>query len=253
MQKFLYIYIWSGALYAADTAPPLPTEKRVVHIPALISLLETHDDRAHTLRNGLGENYLHYACRSGNAPMIEVLLKHNFPLHEQDKFGMTALYYALRSEYDAFQTGSPRSPAFGLLLLQKGHNPTYCGPAYTPLMYAALFGLYSVAQKLLELGAPVNSIDKKSGYTALMFAARQNKPKIARLLLRYGAATNIVSQAKPAMEWAVEWRDKGLPELFEVIQHTQPNIQLILGENPMVFLAHREFGLLKRGRLKKYF
>lgn len=217
----------------------------MLSMPILTALIE-RDQHAHTIKNKLGENYLHFACRAGNLPLVQLLLYHNFPMHEQDTFGRTPLYYALRGEYDAYQSGAPRGSAISLLLLEKGHNLSYCDPACTPLMHASQFGLYAVVEKLLQRGAQVNSIDTRTQCTALTLAAKQNKLAITRLLIRYGAHTDVGSTPDTPFERAAEWRDKGLPELFEVMQRTQPEMKLILKENPITFLARRELGLTRR-------
>lgn len=222
MKKIFYLALLCGSLYAAEIATPASA----------------------------GKNHLHHACRTGNLSLVRALLDNNFSINEQDIFSRTPLYYALRGEYDAYQSGSPRSSAISLLLLEKGHSLSYCDPIYTPLMYASQFGLHNVTQKLLALGAKVNYIDQKSGCTALMLAAQQNKVAIAKLLLLYGADACIGDPTKSALKLAIEWRDKDLPELLKVLEETQPNARLTLGENPLIFLARREREPLRLSKLK---
>ncbi|ORE17803.1 hypothetical protein BCV71DRAFT_235489 [Rhizopus microsporus] len=58
----------------------------------------------------------------------------------------------------------------------------------TPLIYAACFGKYEIAQALLQAGAKADSQDSH-GWTALMWATTNNHEALVKLLVEHGASS----------------------------------------------------------------
>ncbi|KAG0755193.1 hypothetical protein G6F62_009485 [Rhizopus arrhizus] len=87
----------------------------------------------------------------------------------------------------------------------------------TPLIYAACFGKFEIAQALLTAGAKIDSQDSH-GWTALMWATTNNHESLVKLLLEHGAS----SQTKSAKGRTV----------FDFVKNDTNKIADILANNP---------------------
>ncbi|CAO3691087.1 unnamed protein product [Rhizopus stolonifer] len=87
----------------------------------------------------------------------------------------------------------------------------------TPLIYAACFGKYEMAQALLTAGAKTESQDSH-GWTALMWATTNNHESLVKLLLDHGAS----AQTKSAKGRTV----------FDFVKNDTNKIADILANNP---------------------
>jgi len=79
---------------------------------------------------------------------------------------------------------------------------------YCQLHEAAKTGNMDKAQKLINEGQPVNTLDTRFGLTPLHFAVRNNRVDVARLLIENGASLIQPSlQGITALDWTSEYLD----------------------------------------------
>ena len=161
---------------------------------------------------------LHWACWSGQAAIVRVLLAHKAEVERRNKEGRTPLHLAARQGFPAvvrllLARGAPvdargadgRTPlheAFlcdeekgqrwevvRLLLRGKSDPRARDSRGSTPLHLAAAAPSGEAAARLLKLGVDVNAIDRE-GATPLHLAAGECGVEIIHLLLAAGARVN---------------------------------------------------------------
>ncbi|CAG7929063.1 unnamed protein product [Penicillium olsonii] len=116
------------------------------------------------------------AIETGNADMMELLLRYGASPHAFDKRGVTPMWWAGRS-------GETKLVE---VLLRHGApiDPAECYK--TPLLFAAGEEQLDMLTFLIERGADLNTRDEH-GHTALMSAAMTAKSEVVELLVRNGA------------------------------------------------------------------
>lgn len=152
----------------------------------LIRAITTHLDTgfaATLLAHGADPNLcqtrppLIYAVDEGLAPVVVQLINHGGSVDSQNKFGETALIFALANN----------SPEIAGILLARGANPNAASKAGdSPLIHAAASGDTISLARLIQLGARVNATNNL-GFSALSAAADNGRTDCARLLLSHGA------------------------------------------------------------------
>ncbi|MEE8334483.1 MAG: ankyrin repeat domain-containing protein [Alphaproteobacteria bacterium] len=113
-----------------------------------------------------------YAATTGNADIMEILIKYKAQITHRDKLGNTALFYAASlGNIDALE-----------LLIEKGAKVNGENKqGITPLMEAARNGRLEVARILVDARADTARRDY-TGRTALMWADWSRKAAVARYL-----------------------------------------------------------------------
>ena len=133
-----------------------------------------------------GVTPLMIACDRVNIRIATLLLQARANINQLNNAGATALMEACLTD----------TPLIDLvrLLIQYGANINIKSTKLqrTALMNAAQLGHTSIAQYLLEQGAPVNTQDVK-GVTSLMIASQFGHPETVRVLLDYGADANMLA------------------------------------------------------------
>ncbi|XP_055331678.1 transient receptor potential cation channel subfamily A member 1-like isoform X2 [Paramacrobiotus metropolitanus] len=135
------------------------------------------------LTDHYGRNFLHYLIANGNSPEIcqeSLGLLQTGLLNQTDTAGCTPLHYAA-------QNGSLRSSA-GLVRL----GACVCikdKQSQSPLHFAARYGRYNTAKRLLETAKGYNLINDadKNSMTALHLAAENGHSRVVQLLMSKGA------------------------------------------------------------------
>lgn|GEM_PF-2795069 len=139
---------------------------------------------------------LHYSAICGNVACMKSLLAADADVSAKDKFGNTALHYAVSSRHDS-RTGSQLVQA---LISSRADPNSQNLNAETPLHIATrkinssdrgpvlVDGAIQVVAKLIELGAEVNAIDSKEN-TPLHNAAANGMQWTAQELLQANAIT----------------------------------------------------------------
>ena len=130
------------------------------------------------------------AAREGNIEAVEKILDQNVPIESRNRFGNTALIYAVR--------GGHMPLVKKLVALGANVNkPNLNGK--TPLMEAAIKGNMELARYLIGLKADVNAKTMEN-FNALIFATYYKHSEMAHLLLDQGADTKVLDNSdKPAL------------------------------------------------------
>jgi len=112
------------------------------------------------------------AAFAGNCSLIRSLVKHGADLHQDDRYGMTAVHEAASMGHeDAVRT-----------LLDLGADlESKTSYGNTALMMAAACGNCDVVRLLLARGADINHCDNR-GDTALMIAEEKGEEQAAEIL-----------------------------------------------------------------------
>lgn len=190
------------------------------------------------IKNESGKTPLCVALQYHRTLIIRDLLERGADVHAYDNGQCSPLYYAfspvlLRREYC-------------LLLLEHGHNPSYCSPDSTPIVQAAKFGMKAITELLLKKGICVNQRDAH-GITPLEAAAGNNHVEVVQLLLEHGADIHAHSNEwSTPIHWGQYWQSKNRPMLLEILTHTKPKLEKILPGNLTTYLQMRELGLRSR-------
>ena len=129
---------------------------------------------------GDGMTALHWAARSGNLEMAEILLYAGANVEAATRIGdYTPLHLAS-------QSGSASVVDALLKAGSDANAPTTVGGA-TPLHFAAASGSAEAVAALLEHGADANAKESARGQTPLMFAAAYNRVDAINVLVQRGA------------------------------------------------------------------
>ncbi len=127
-----------------------------------------------------GWTSLHQAASSGRYEAAKVLVENGIGLNTADKWGATALHYAVRS-------GDREAEKVAVLLLKNGAEfNTTAIDGSTPLLTAVQKGKDEVVKLLLEKGADNSAKDKTTERTMLHLAAIHGYGNIAGLLVENG-------------------------------------------------------------------
>lgn len=133
--------------------------------------------------NGAGISALGLAVSSGDAALVDQLLKARANPNLANALGVTPLFIAIENG----------STELAKMLLDNGANPNVVQVnGETPLMLAVRNGATEIVRMLLASKAKVNIVEKQFGQTALMMAA--GRPEITRMLLASGA--NVKAKTK---------------------------------------------------------
>ena len=117
-----------------------------------------------------------------------------------DKYGRTALMRAASRKYlyaapnDSRKRGDREEKYIKLLLTGNQIVDAQDNEGKTALMLAALHGHYRVAKLLIEEYKADVNIQDNNGYTALMLAAYNGREHIVKLLLENGAEVNVQNE-----------------------------------------------------------
>jgi uncharacterized protein len=137
-----------------------------------------------------GTTALHWAIRSDDLEMTEMLLKAGARASAANQAGATPMLLAAMNGNAAILNR----------LMQAGADPNapISQTGDTPLMIAARTGTIDAVRVLLDHGAKVNVKETWGGTTALMWAVSERHPDVARLLLDRGADVNAKSNFVPS-------------------------------------------------------
>jgi len=181
-----------------------------------------------------GESHLHREARRGHIENVTKLLAMGADINARDSQGKTPVSVAAsagQAEITKLLADSGADLYLGLtttvshkpdgrtpvmmavsggktkcveILVNAGCNPdTRFATGDTLLMVAANKNKYTVAKRLISLGADVNAQQRAcghlnaAGYTPLIYAVRKSTPKIVELLLNEGAEPNYQLQSDP--------------------------------------------------------
>lgn len=130
----------------------------------------------------LNQTELMKAIEAKNDALVEAILSTDIPdINAIDSQESNALFYAIRNNREdiAFK------------LIEKGIDIYFtASDNINALFYACFFGMYKLAEYLINAGVPVNSKMKMINYTPLHFAASNGYKDIVILLLEHGADIN---------------------------------------------------------------
>ncbi len=145
----------------------------------------------------LGWTPLHQAASSGRFEAAEVLVEKGINLNTVDKFGATALHYAVRS-------GDREAGKVAVLLLKSGAEfNTTAIDGSTPLLTAVQRGKDEAVKLLIEKGADNSTRDKTTKRTMLHFAAIHGYGNIAGLLIENKIDIHVQDKfGKTALDYA---------------------------------------------------
>ena len=161
-------------------------------------------------RNVGKQTYLHVACHSGSSKLLRLLLQWRlFSVRSKDKWGRTALHYAV-NPHDVFllkrskRTGAirvahdqamaaERVAMIGLLIENGSIIDAFDRNKETALHRASSADFVTEAQALLEHGAFVNPRNYR-GSTPLILPAELGHTAVVRLLLEFKADTEAKNQ-----------------------------------------------------------
>ncbi|KAL3458337.1 ankyrin repeat-containing domain protein [Aspergillus heterothallicus] len=177
-----------------------------------LEYIERHTEKLLTTKYDVGQSLLHHVARSGNVPVLDILLKHaGANLNEKDDKGWSPLHIALRDGHDmmilrlldagadVLALAADQIPTVGLphndtqrdtvekliaaFQTAGGDISTGADVHSTPLHYASRYGNDRIVEILLAHGADAFVQDKR-GYIPLIIAVRWGKVECTRLLLK---------------------------------------------------------------------
>ena len=147
------------------------------------------------LKQGLNENAvnaalpdgttaLHWAVRTDDVEIAEMLIRAGAKVAAADRYGVTPLSLSsLNGNAGMIE-----------ILIRAGADPNLANPyGETALMTAARTGSVEAVKILLDHGATVDAKESVHGQTALMWAVVENHPEVVRLLHERGANINATS------------------------------------------------------------
>jgi len=146
-----------------------------------------------------GRTPLHWACRSDQLEMVELLVSSGAAVNVQDEYLNAPLHYL-----------ASRGLSEGMAdLIERGADVDVVNhERMTPLHLAAASGSIAAVQILIDAGADLE-IRNDRGRTALILCARERgDASTARLLLGAGAAANAVDSSKNSALDLAAWRGK---------------------------------------------
>lgn len=126
---------------------------------------------------------LYDIVKNGLIEELKQLLETGIDVNQKNKFGFTALHYAI----------SRKHQDMSLFLLEQGADPSIQdNDGNTALHYAAAYDFYLVAELILKLKPEIINIQEKHGNGALWTTVMNPKVnyEMASLLLKYGADYN---------------------------------------------------------------
>lgn len=194
------------------------------------------DSKLVNARHQDGTMLLHWAARTGQKAIAELLLANNAAVNAEGRIdlfkegwgGQTPLHEAVigkhkdiaellltrKADVNARDDGE-QTPLFyfaihggpnGMLRLLLSHKADINARSLgeTPLHYAATFGSKDVVEQLLANGAEVN-VQDNHGQTPLHEAARRERPDIVEVLLAYKAEINARDkEGRTPLTWVKE-------------------------------------------------
>jgi ankyrin len=139
-----------------------------------------------------GTTALHWAVRSDNREMANLLVRAGADPAVKDRYGITPLFLAAVNG----------SAEMIRMLLDAGASPDSVSPTgETALMTASRTGDPSAMRILIDRGARVDARDAEFSQTALMLAVRENHPDAVKILLDHGAAVDAQTRIGPTPEF----------------------------------------------------
>lgn len=139
-----------------------------------------------------GSTLLMLAARSGNADLVDQLIRRRAKVAARNRYGDDALLLA-----------SFRGHLAVVKLLVAGGAPVNRQGGWQPLAYAAFNGQVEVMRHLLGQGANINGASD-NGTTALMVAARNGHLEAVQLLLQHKPEVDRINEAGgTALKWAL--------------------------------------------------
>ena len=136
--------------------------------------------------HGDGMSALHWAARSGDAELVQMLVVAGANHRATTRLGgWTPLLLAAQYGHAA---------VIGTLLKAGADPKAATTNGTTPLMLAAASGTAQAVKLLLDQKVDVDAKESARGQTALMFAAAYNRTDAMKLLLEAGADVNAVSR-----------------------------------------------------------
>ena len=139
-----------------------------------------------------GTTALHWAVRSDQGDMANLLLRAGADPAAKDRYGVTPLYLAAVNG----------SAEMIRLLLDAGADANSVAPTgETALMTASRTGDAAAMRMLLDRGARVDARDAEFAQTALMLAVRENHPGAVKLLIERGAVADAQTRIGPTPEF----------------------------------------------------
>ncbi|KAF8709832.1 hypothetical protein HU200_029545 [Digitaria exilis] len=170
-------------LHVAAAAGRPQARKEDFHF-VVLALLEAGGEAAASLLNAKDEEGwapIHSAASTGNAQIIDILLKRGADVELTTDAGRTALHYA----------ASKGRLNIAEKLIEHGANVNKKDKfGCTPLHRAASTGNAELCEFLIEEGAEVDAVDR-TGQTPLMHAVVCENQGVALLLIRHGADVDV--------------------------------------------------------------
>ena len=156
------------------------------------------------------------AIKRDDPGAVQKILARGFDPNTTDPDGQHGLYLALQE---------PSLKAAQVLIDWRGTNFNRLNAkGESPLMIAALSGLQSLAETLIQKGADVN----KTGWTPLHYAATNGHVKMISLLLEHNAYIDAESP------------NGTTPLMMAAMYGTQPAVKLLLDEGADPLLKNRQ-------------
>ena len=209
-----------------------------------VQRLVAADSNLVTATDDAGNTPLHLACQSGQAAIVELLIKAGADLGAVNKRGMTPLRSAIQAlNIDITELllgrgagtddshpmlGSIMNQAFSTTCQRNGdpllvetliaHGISFDAGkidalGMSPLDWAVHFGNVPMARLALEHGADVNLVSQSLGRPPLVAAVSKGNDELAAMLLEHSADVSIPDKSgNPAIFYAV---DKGRTALME--------------------------------------
>jgi ankyrin repeat protein len=182
----LALTAWLGAAGPAQVADAVMKRD----IEAVRELLKSGADV--NAAQGDGMTALHWAARSGDAELTQMLIFAGANVKASTRLGgYTPLMMAAEQGH---------APVIAALIAGGADVKDANATGTTPLMFAAAAGDARSVQILVENGSEIDAVEKSMGQTALMFAAAGNRVDAINALIKGGAslaaATKVVDLAK---------------------------------------------------------